>query len=341
MSLVDVTPSPLGNNPFLRVAEWTRQAVSVARSVTSYRANPYIAITRFALVGLLFTSSVSAQTSLQRQIRVLAAAAHGKVSVACSLPNSPVNCDLDPHAHPPMQSVFKLPLALTALHLVEQGTFSLDQSVRFLASDRILPHVYSPLQDNYPEAEVDIPLRELLRLAVSLSDNVAADVVFRIVGGSTVVDNYVKSIGVSGFHLEDNERSLHRDVALQYRNWFEPAGAVQLLRCISDKSPLTPEHTELVLEWMRDSPRTPSRIKGELPSGTIVMHKSGTSDTENGVTYATNDIGLIALLDGRRLALAVFITDSTADEAERDGVIARIAKAAYDESIQDKRSTQD
>jgi len=55
----------------------------------------------------------------------------------------------------------------------------------------------------YPEAEVDIPLRELLYLAVSLSDNTAADVVLRTVGGPPVVDTYIKSIGVNGFHLED------------------------------------------------------------------------------------------------------------------------------------------
>jgi beta-lactamase class A len=289
---------------------------------------------RLAITIVLFTISAFAQTALERQIRVIAADAHGKVSVACRLPGSSLSCDLDPHAHPPMQSVFKAPLALAALHLVEQGTLSLDQSVRFLASDRILPHAYSPLQDKYPEAEVDIALRELLRLAVSLSDNAAADIVLRTVGGPAVVDTYIQSIGVSGFHLEDGEQSLHRDFAIQYRNWFEPAGAVQFLRCISDNSPLTPEHIRLMLDWMRDSPRTASRIKGELPLGTIVMHKSGTSDTRNGVTAATNDIGLITLPNGSRLAIAVFITDSTADEATRDAVIARIAKAAYDESIQ-------
>jgi beta-lactamase class A len=146
----------------------------------------------------------------------------------------------------------------------------------------------------------------------------------------------MESIGVDGFHLKDGEHGLHRDVAVQYRNWFEPAGAVQLLLRLSDNSPLTREHTQLILEWMRDSPRAPNRIKGALPSGTIVMHKAGTSDTGNGVTYATNDIGLITLPNGRRLAIAVFITDSTADEATRDSVIARIAKAAYDESIQAK-----
>jgi beta-lactamase class A len=285
-----------------------------------------------ALVFVFWPPGAVAQTALVLEIRAIAAAAHGKVSVACSLPEPGLNCDLHPHAHPPMQSVFKFPLALAALHLVEEGRLSLDQPVRFLASDRI-PHAYSPLQDKYPRADVDVPVRELLRLAVSLSDNVAADVVLRTIGGPSFLNTYIRSIGVSGFHVEDNEMVLHRDVAAQYRNWFEPAGAVELLRRVSDNSPLTPGDTELILEWMRDSPSAPHRIKGRLPRDAVVMHKSGTSDTGHGMTYATNDIGLVTLPTGRRLAIAVFITDSTADEDTRDTVIARIALAAYEESL--------
>lgn len=138
---------------------------------------------------------------------------------------------------------------------------------------------------------------------------------------------------LTGFHLEDNERALHRDTALQYRNWFEPQGAVELLRIISDHSPLAAQHTQLLLSWMR--PTTPTkRLDGDLPSGTVVAHKSGSSDVENGVAAATNDIGLITLPDGRQLAIAVFVTDSTADAATRDQVIARIARAAYDAATQ-------
>jgi beta-lactamase class A len=291
---------------------------------------------RFAMVFVLFASSVFAQTPLQRQIQDIAADAHGRVSVACSLPDSQLNCDLNPHTHPPMQSVFKFPLALTALHMVEQRKFSLNQSVRFLPTDRILPHTHSPLQDKYPEGNVDVPLRELLGLAVSESDNVAADIVLRAIGGPTIVDSYMEAIGVSGFHLEDGEDGLARDVSVQYRNWFEPTGAVQLLRRISDNSPLTPEHTRILLAWMQDATMGVRRIKGGLPAGTIVMHKTGSSGTKNGVAFATNDIGLITLPDGPRLAIAIFVTDSRADDATRDAVIARIAKAAYDEADQAK-----
>ena len=292
---------------------------------------------RFAIAFFLIAFPAFAQTALQRQIQDIATDAHGKVSVACSLPESSLNCDLDPHARPPMQSVFKFPLAVTALHGVEQGKLSLDQSVRFLPTDRILPHTHSPLQDKYPEANVDVPLRELLGLAVSQSDNVAADIVLRTIGGPAIVNSYMDSIGVTGFHLEDGEDGLARDLAAQYRNWFEPAGAVQLLRCISDNSPLRPEHTRVLLQWMQETPNGALRIKGKLPSGTIVMHKTGSSGTRDGVTFATNDIGLITLPDGRRVAIAIFVTDSRAGDDARDAVIARIAKAAYDEAIQAKK----
>lgn len=282
---------------------------------------------RLSLLFALFVTPTLAQQALQQQIRNIAADAHGKVSVACSLPGTPVNCDVDPTAHAPMQSVFKMPLVLTMLHQVEQGKFTLDQQFPFRKSDLILPKPHSPLQDKYPEAGVEVPLRELMRLTVTFSDNTAADMLLRLAGGPQVVEDYVTSLGVTGFHLQDDERAMHHQHALQYRNWFEPQGAVQLLRRIDDRSPLTAEHTALLLDWM-SSPT--GRLEANLPEGTKVFHKAGTSDVDNGIAGATNDIGLITLPDGRRLAIAVFVTDSTADDATRLKVIARIGKCVYD-----------
>ena len=279
-------------------------------------------------------AAVNAQQVLQKQIAAIASEAQGKVSAACSLAGATLNCDLNPRARPPMQSVFKAPLASTALHLVESGKFSLDGLIRFRASDRILPHAYSPLQDQYPAGEVDVPLRRLLELAVSLSDNVAADIVVRILGGPAVVDRYIRECGITGFHLQDDETALHRDFTAQYRNWFEPAGAVEFLRLLNDRPPVTREHAALLLDWMGSSKRATSRLGGRLPAGTPVMHKPGASGTQGGLTPATNDIGLIGLPDGRRLAKSVFVTDSRADEETPDSVIARIARAAYDTGVQ-------
>jgi beta-lactamase class A len=288
-------------------------------------------VTAQTTVQTIQPSPASEETALQRQIREIAADAHGKVSVACALPGASLNCDLNPHAHPPMQSVFKLPLAMAVMQRVDQGKLRLDQPVRFLASDRILPHVYSPLQTQYPEANIGVSLRELLRLNTTLSDNIAADILLRLIGGPAAVQAYMDSLEIRGFHIEDSERELHAEVAAQYRNWFEPAAAVALLRRLSDHSPLTPASTALILDWMH-STRT-KRLEGDLPAGTLVAHKSGTSDVEKGVAFATNDIALITLPDGRQFAVAVFLTDAMADDVTRDKVIARIGKAAYDAAV--------
>lgn len=138
--------------------------------------------------GTVSSRRGSQQNSLQLKIRNIATEAHGKVSVACALPGDELSCDLYPNATPPMQSVFKLPLSLAVLHQVERGSLSLDQAAHFAPNDRILPTTNSPLQDRYPEANVDVSLTELLRLTVSLSDNVAADLLLRLVGGPKAVN---------------------------------------------------------------------------------------------------------------------------------------------------------
>ena len=86
----------------------------------------------------------------------------------------------------------------------------------------------------------------------------------------------------------------------------------------------------LLVKFMIESTPGPKSLKGLLPAGTIVAHKTGTSGTKNGITAATNDIGIITLPNGKHLAIAVFVADSAADEASREGVIAKIARAVWD-----------
>jgi beta-lactamase class A len=82
---------------------------------------------------------------------------------------------------------------------------------------------------------------------------------------------------------------------------------------------------------MTQTPTGLKRIKGLLPAGTVVAHKTGSSGTVNGLTAATNDVGLITLPNGKHLAVAVFVSDSTANDAAREEVIARVARATWDE----------
>lgn len=285
---------------------------------------------RLLLLCAILNPATFARSELQHQIATIAMGAHARVGVACSLPGVPLSCDFNSTAKLPMQSVYKLPIAMAALDAVERGKFMLTTTVRFMPSDMISPAQHSPLRDLHPLANVDVQVKELLRLAVSDSDGIAADILMRVLGGPSTVDGYIRSLGIEGIRVKDTEKLLGKDIQAQYRNYAEPASMVLLLRRLADHSPLTPDHTALLLHWMTDTDTGKNRLRGMLPADTRVAHKTGTSGQDGGVTHATNDVGLITLRDGRILAVAVFIMDSRESEIARDRVIARIACAIWE-----------
>jgi beta-lactamase class A len=298
----------------------------------------------FALLLALVPMSGFAQDLLSSRIAAIAKDAKGTVNVSCMLPGTKLNCDLNPHNHPPMQSMYKLPLALTALHLAEMGKLlpnqrigepmdvTLNRTIRFLPTD-IIPGSYSPLTDRFPKANVDVTLREFVSLAVGQSDNAAEEVLIRLVGGPLAVQNYMRFIGISAIQVHYSERDLDRNEDLQYQDWIEPTAAVQLLERLVNDPPISPAANAFLLKTMTDSQTGPGRLRAGLPPGTVLAHKTGSSGTHGGITAATNDVGLVTLPDGRRLAIAVFVTDSRADEDTRESVIARIAQATYKEAL--------
>ncbi len=70
------------------------------------------------LALLLTLTTPLAQTPLHQQIAEIAKDAKGIVYVACSLPGIKLDCALNEHGHPPMQSTFKFPLAMAVLHQI-------------------------------------------------------------------------------------------------------------------------------------------------------------------------------------------------------------------------------
>jgi beta-lactamase class A len=152
----------------------------------------------------------------------------------------------------------------------------------------------------------------------------------KLAGGPESVQAYLSDLGITDLKVVDTEKSFVADHSLQFRNWATPDAAVALLRALHERRGLTESSQALLLKYMIESTPGAKRLKGLLPAGTIVAHKTGTSGTEQGITAATNDIGIITLPGGKHLAIAVFVSDSPADEATREGVIAQIAKAVWD-----------
>ena len=277
------------------------------------------------------TKTVEKQnTELQKQIKQIVVAAKGRVGVKAVLLETGESVSLKSNEHFPMQSVYKLPIAMAVLRQVEAGKITLDQKVRVEKSDFVRLGMRSPIRDENPNG-AELTVSELLRLAVSESDGTASDVLFKLVGGSAAAMSYLSEIKVSDMIIVNTEKDFGQDQTLQYKNWASPDGAIDLLRALHEQhGGFSEQNRALLIKFMTESPTGPKRLKGHLPKNAVVAHKTGTSGTINGVTAATNDIGIIILPNGKMFAIAVFVSDSAADEKTREEVIAKIAKAVWD-----------
>jgi beta-lactamase class A len=266
---------------------------------------------------------------LQKQIAQIASTAKGKVGVAAVVLETGESVSLNPNDHFPMQSVYKLPIGMAVMKQVDAGKIEPDQKVRVTKDDYIGRSAHSPIRDKNPNG-TELTVNELLAWMLLESDGTASDVLMKLAGGPSAIQAYLTELGIKDMIVLDTEKAFAQDHSLQYRNWATPEAAVTLLRALHERRGLSESAQGLLLKLMTASNTGPRRLKGLLPSGTVVAHKTGTSGTDNGVTAATNDIGIITLPNGRHLAIAVFVAESPADEATREGVIAKLAKIVWD-----------
>jgi beta-lactamase class A len=269
------------------------------------------------------------QSTLRQQIKDLSKPLKGIVGVSVLGVESRDTLSVNGDARLVMHSVMKVPIALTVLHWVDSGKLTLDKTIHIKKKD--LPKNYSPLRDKYPEGNVDVSIRDLLSYMVSLSDNDACDILLKEIGSPKTVQDYMLHLGIRGIAVRATEADMASSWELQYTNWCKPTEMTVLLDRFYKGEILTKPSTDFLYKILTETTTGPHRLKVLLPPRTVVAHKTGTSPTNaEGLSPATNDVGIITLPNGRHVAVSVFICNSTDDEATRDAVIAKIAKAVFD-----------
>jgi beta-lactamase class A len=271
----------------------------------------------------------SPKERLRQRIEQSARTAQGRVGVTATVLETGQSVTLNGELRFPMQSVYKFPIAMAVLAQVDQGKLKLDRRVRIESND-IAP--VSATLDQKSQGK-EFTLAELLQYMVSNSDNTACDVLLRLIGGPKVVAQYLQDLGMKDIVVANTEKELLRDKAVQYRNYATPDATIILLRTFHEGRGLSKSSQALLQRLMTDTPTGLKRIKGMLPQGTVVVHKTGTSSTVDvdGVAAATNDVGLVTLPNGNHLAIAVFVSDAKTDMATREAAIAKISKVVWDE----------
>jgi beta-lactamase class A len=315
--------------------------------------------------SLLFAApAAQADTStaaLRREIARIAAESGGTVGVAAVHLETGRRVSLAGGERFPMQSVYKLRIALLVLRRVDEGGLRLDQRVPVRPAD-LRPN-HSPLAERHPRGAT-LTVRELLRAMASESDNTASDLLLRLAGGPAAVTADLRAHGIAGVRVDRSEgrmglelhgvawaperetravfdslvsrqpaaavrRAVERYLA-DPRDTATPDGMADLLAALHRGRFLRPASRAHLLRLLTGTRTGPNRIRGMLPAGTAVAHKTGTSGTFDGMTPVVNDVGIVTLPDGGHVALAVFVKRSTRGTEAGERAIARIARAVYD-----------
>lgn len=288
-------------------------------------------ITTVVLLTTLQFTSFAQHTALRHKLAALTQAHTGIVGVSLKCLEDNDTLTLNNGHRYPMQSTYKFPLALFVLHKVDKGELKLDQKIHITKQD--LHDTWSPLRDKYPNGNIDITIGELLDYTVSKSDNNTCDILFKLVGGTEPANQYIHSLGIDDISIVATEHEMTKKWNIQYTNWTIPTAMTDLLNGLYHGKYLSATSTAFLMKLMTESANSDKRIKGLLPAGTVVAHKTGTSGNKKGMTAAINDLGIISMPNGKHLAIAIYVSNTIDESNEAEHVIAEIARAVYDEYL--------
>ncbi|WP_420155374.1 class A beta-lactamase, subclass A2 [Siphonobacter sp.] len=294
----------------------------------------------FLVFSLVFTlSRLQAQVKpLRTQIEQLLQSKKATVGVGIYDFDTKQTILLNGDKHLPMQSVYKFHVALTVLKEVDKGRFKLDQKMHVKKSD-IVPGLHSPMGEDHPNGDMDLPLSEIIRYMVAESDGSACDYLFRLLGGPTQVNTFIHQLGIKEVAIRETEETMQAkgNWDVQYTNWTTPAAMLDLLKLFYQQKILSKPSHDFLWKVMTGTVTGENRLKKLLPAGTLVTHKTGTSGTnKEGMMGAVNDVGFIALPNGKHIVISVFVANSTEGIDKNEQIIADIAKLAYDHFAKSK-----
>jgi beta-lactamase class A len=276
-----------------------------------------------------FSQSTSLKEELRPELMKIVNSYKATIGIGLIHIETGDSLDVNNHIRFPMLSVYKFPLAIAVLDMVDKGELSLKQTYRVTKAD-LLDETWSPLKKEFPNGEVDLTIAQLLNYSVSQSDNIACDILFKLAGGTESVDKYIHGLGISGMAIKATEHEMRAGWKILYTNWSKPMQMSRLLEGFYKQQYLSDSSNTFLMKLMVESSNDPARIKALLPEGTIVAHKTGTSDQRGKIYDACNDVGIIFLPDGTHVVLSVFVSKSEEDYDNSRKLIAEISKAVFD-----------
>lgn len=224
-----------------------------------------------------------------------------------------------------MCSTFKLPLAAAVLQRADQATLSLDTILAYTKDDMV---------PNAPVGEANLlkggmTVREAAEAAQKVSDNVAANLLLKLLGGPAAFTQFFRSLGDTVTRIDRYEPSMNEVKPGDERDTTTPGAMGQTLVKILTGDALKPASRDLLIQWMIDTQTGAKRLRAGLPADWRAGDKTGTG--LNSGAAQINDMAIVWPPGRAPIIITSYLRMSMTPETLRDkdqAVLAEVGRIA-------------
>ncbi|MCE7794954.1 class A beta-lactamase [Sphingobium sufflavum] len=222
-------------------------------------------------------------------------------------------------------STFKFSLAAAVLARIDAGT--LRGSMPVTLSERDIVGHSPVVQAALPQGALSIAA--LAEAAQVQSDNAAANLLLRQIGGPEALTRFWRALGDDVSWLDRYEPDLNTSEGDDQRDTSTPAAMARTMAAILTGDVLKPASRDRLVGWMVATKTGAARLRAGLPQGFRAGDKTGTYASEDGRIVKVNDIAAFWRADGTPCFLTAFYEPpSGMAVTEREAVLARVGAIA-------------
>lgn len=220
----------------------------------------------------------------------------------------------------PMCSTAKLLIVGAILQRSRTEPDLLERTIAYLA-DAIV--TYSPITEKHIGPGMSV--RDLCAATITVSDNTAANLLMRQLGGPAAVTAFARSLQDNVFRLDRWETALNSAIPGDLRDTTTPQAMARTLQRLALGEALAPPQRQQLQEWLRGNTTGTTRIRAGVPPEWVVGDKTGT-----GAYGSTNDIGIVWPPSGAPIVMAIYVTQRIENAGPRVDVVSAAAKIVAD-----------
>lgn len=216
----------------------------------------------------------------------------------------------------PLCSTFKVLLAAAVLERGMGDSALLEQRVAYSQADLLS---WAPVTRK--QVEQGMTVAQLCAAALQYSDNTAANLLMKLLGGPSVVTAFARAMGDNEFRLDRWEPELNTAIPDDPRDTSTPAAMARSLQLLTLGTVLAPPQRERLRRWLDGNTTGAAKIRAGVPGDWLVGDKTGSGDYG-----ATNDLALLRPPGRSPIIVAAYFTQQDKDAPSRNDVLASVGR---------------